>query len=222
MLEHQSPPEYYRNQWLIDGMVRLRMIDQVGSGIRRMFEAQRERFFPLPDYAFDTTEQGFPRVEVTVSGAILDVKYTQMLMRRSDLELRQVLLLDKVQKRRSLAVDEVRTLRDAKLIEGRSPNFFVSAKVAAWTGDKARYIRNRGLDDHYYRELLIGYLKKYEQATRQDINALLLPKMPDALEVAQKTHKIRNLMQAMRREGAIHREGARSTAVWRLGLTPDA
>ena len=50
MLEHQSPPEHYRNQWLIDGMIRLRMIDQVGSGIRRMFETQRERFFPLPDY----------------------------------------------------------------------------------------------------------------------------------------------------------------------------
>ncbi|NHZ66710.1 ATP-binding protein [Massilia genomosp. 1] len=25
MLEHQSPPEHYRNQWLIDGMIRLRM-----------------------------------------------------------------------------------------------------------------------------------------------------------------------------------------------------
>ncbi len=25
MLEHQSPPEHYRNQWLIEGMIRLRM-----------------------------------------------------------------------------------------------------------------------------------------------------------------------------------------------------
>lgn len=38
------------NQWLIDAMIRLRMIDQVGSGIRRMFETQRERNSPLPDY----------------------------------------------------------------------------------------------------------------------------------------------------------------------------
>lgn len=217
MLEHQSPPEHYRNQWLIDGMIRLRMIDQVGSGIRRMFETQRERFFPLPDYAFDTTEQGFPRVEVTISGTILDVKYTQLLMKRSDLGLRQVLLLDKVQKRQGLSADEVRALKDAKLIEGRSPNFFVSAKVAAWTGDKARYIRNRGLDDQYYRKLITDYLEKYGHATRQDIDALLLPKMPDVLDAAQKGHKIRNLMQAMRREGVIHRVGARSTAIWRLG-----
>lgn len=37
MLEHQSPPEHYRNQWLVDAMIRLRMIEQAGSGIRRMF-----------------------------------------------------------------------------------------------------------------------------------------------------------------------------------------
>jgi len=148
MLENQSPPEHYRNQWLIDGMIRLRMIDQVGSGIRRMFETQRGRFFPLPDYVIDTTDVGHPRVEVTISGTILDVKYSRMLMRRDDLDLRQVLLLDRVQKKAVISPEEAKTLRAAKLIEGRAPNYFVSAKVADWTGDKARYIRNRGLDDY--------------------------------------------------------------------------
>lgn len=217
MLEHQSPPEHYRNQWLIDGMIRLRMIDQVGSGIRRMFETQRERFFPLPDYAFESSEQGHPRVELTISGQVLDVKYTQTLMKRSDLELRQVLLLDRVQKRRSLSTDEVRELKALKLIEGRSPNFFISARVADWTGQKARYIRNRGLDDSYYRKLVTDYLQKYGQATRKDIDELLLSKMPEILEAAQKAHKVRNLVQAMRRDGLIHREGPKPTAVWRLG-----
>ena len=57
MLEHQSPPEHYRNQWLV--MIRLRMIEQAGSGIRRMFTTQRQRLFPLPDYEFGQTPQGF-------------------------------------------------------------------------------------------------------------------------------------------------------------------
>lgn len=56
MLESQSPPEHYRNQWLIDGMIRLRMIEQVGSGIRRMFMTQRERLLPLPDYQKKTRQ----------------------------------------------------------------------------------------------------------------------------------------------------------------------
>lgn len=221
MLEHQSPPEHYRNQWLIDGMIRLRMIDQVGSGIRRMFETQRERFFPLPDYTFDTTEQGYPRIEVTVSGHVLDVKYTQMLMKRSDLDLRQVLLLDRVQKHQHLSPSEATTLKAMKLIEGRSPNYYISAKVADWTGEKARYIRNRGLDDSHYQGLVKGYLEQYGRATRKDIDDLLLSKLPDILDAQQKAHKIRNLLQAMRRDGLIHREGPRANGVWRLGSDAD-
>ncbi|MBI3524527.1 MAG: putative DNA binding domain-containing protein [Betaproteobacteria bacterium] len=217
MLEHQSPPEHYRNQWLIEGMIRLRMIDQVGSGIRRMFETQRERFFPLPDYAFDTSEQGHPRVEVAITGQVLDVRYTQLLMKRSDLELHQVLLLDQVQKHRTLSPESVRELKALKLIEGRSPNFFISAKVADWVGQKANYIRTRGLDDRYYRQLVVEYLQKYGQATRQELDALILPKLPDVLDATQRAHKVKNLLQAMRRLGLIHPEGPRSLAVWRSG-----
>jgi ATP-dependent DNA helicase RecG len=58
------------------------MIDQVGSGIRRMFQTQRDRFFPLPDYRIDENELGKPRVEVTLPGQILDPKYTLVLMKR--------------------------------------------------------------------------------------------------------------------------------------------
>lgn len=217
MLEHQSPPEHYRNQWLIDGMIRLRMIDQVGSGIRRMFQTQRDRFFPLPDFVLDETEQRQPRVEVIISGQVLDAKYTQLLMKRSDLELRQVLLLDRVQKKRPLTADQARQLKALKLIEGRSPNYYVSAKVAEWTGQQASYIRNKGLDDGYYRELVTDYLKRYGHATRKDMNELLLGKLPEVLDAAQKAHKIRNLLQSMRRDGLIHRTGPKMSAVWHLG-----
>jgi len=217
MLEHQSPPEHYRNQWLIDGMIRLRMIDQVGSGIRRMFQTQRDRYFPLPDFVFEVTEQGHPRVEVTILGQVLDVKYTQLLMKRADLDLRQVLLLDKVQKRRPLAAADVRELKQFKLIEGRSPNFFVSAKVADWAGQQASTIRSKGLDDADCRKLVTDYLKKYGQASRKDMDELLLAKLPDVLDAAQKGHKIRNLLLAMRRDGLIHRTGPKATAIWHLG-----
>ena len=220
MLEHQSPPEHYRNQWLIDGMIRLRMIDQVGSGIRRMFQTQRDRFFPLPDYRIDENELGKPRVEVTLPGQILDPKYTQVLMKRDDLDLRQVLLLDSVQKRRSISPEAVKELKGLKLVEGRSPNFFVSAKVAEWTSQKGHYIRTRGLDDNYYQQLVLEYLGKYKQASRGDLDDLLIPKLPEVLDAVQKGNKIKNLLQSLRRQGQIHPEGPRSTAVWKLGAEP--
>lgn len=220
MLEHQSPPEHYRNQWLIDGMIRLRMIDQVGSGIRRMFQTQRDRFFPLPDFAFNNTDAGHPRVEVAIPGQVLDVKYTQILIKHSDLTLRKVLLLDRVQKRKPLSAGEARELKSLKLIEGRSPNFFVSSKVAEWTGQQASYIRNRGLDSGFYQELVIDYLKKYHKATRKELDDLLLSKLPEVLSTEQKAHKVRNLLQAMRRDQLIYRTGSKATGVWHLGAEP--
>lgn len=216
MLEHQSPPEHYRNQWLIDGMIRLRMIDQIGSGIRRMFETQRERFFPLPDYTIDPNSQTNPRIEVSISGKILDTKYTHVLMKRSDLELRDVILLDRVQKHQKLELKDVRHLKNVKLIEGRSPSYFISAKVADWTGQKARYIQNRGLDDAYYQRLVVEYLHKFKQASRQDLNDLLLPKLSEALTHEQKAHKVRNLIQFLRRDGAITNSGTNKSPLWVL------
>ncbi len=217
MLAHQSPPEHYRNQWLINGMIRLRMIDQAGGGIRRMFALQRQRLFPLPDYHFDTTPQGHPRVELTLQGQVLDPKFARALMARSDLTLGQVVLLDRVQKGLPLAADEARTLRELGLIEGRAPRHFISAKVADVAGQKARYIHNRGLDEGYYRTLVLEYLQRYGQAHRADLDALLLAKLPDVLSAEQKANKVKSLLQAMRRTGSVHTRGPRATALWRRG-----
>ena len=217
MLEHQSPPEHYRNQWLIDGMIRLRMIEQAGSGIRRMFATQRQRLFPLPDYAFDFSPQGHPRVELTLQGQILDPKFARALLARSDLTLGQVLRLDRVQKRQPLSVAEAKALRELGLIEGRSPNHFISAKVADAVDQKAQYIHNRGLDDQHYQELVMGYLKRYGQASRADLDGLLRAKLPDVLTEEQKANKVKNLLQTMRRAGVIAPRGKRPEIFWYLG-----
>lgn len=215
MLEHQSPPEHYRNQWLIDGMIRLRMIDQQGSGIRRMFETQRERFFPLPDYLIDA-DAVKPRIEVAIHGRILDVKYTQLLMKRRDLNLSQVVLLDQMQKHQKLTPAASKLLKGEKLIEGRAPNYYISAKVAEWTDQKARYIHNRGLDDDYYRRLITKYLQKYGKASRKDMDDLLLAKLPEVLTHKQKAHKVRNLLQSLRQSGHIKNAGSKRVPEWVL------
>lgn len=216
MLEHQSPPEHYRNQWLIDAMIRLRMIEQAGSGIRRMFTTQRQRLFPLPDYEFSQIPQCLPRVELTLRGTILDPKFARVLSTRTDLDLSQVLLLDRVQKGVRLSVEEARALRKMGLIEGRAPRHFISAKVADAVGQKAQYIRQRGLDDHFYQKLVIDLLQKYGQATRADLDALLLRKLPDVLSPAQKANKVKNLIQGLKQAGRIYPQGPRSATVWRL------
>ena len=71
-----APPEYYRNQFLADAMVNLQMIDTIGSGIKRIFNLQRSRFFPMPDYDLSIPQ----RVKVRLLGKILDENYTRLLM----------------------------------------------------------------------------------------------------------------------------------------------
>lgn len=208
MLEQQSPPEHYRNQWLVDGMIRLRMIDQVGSGIRRMFETQRGRFLPLPDYSFAENEKGLPRVEVTIPGRVLDSKYTQTLMRRSDLELRQVLLLDRVQKGVVLSRQEVAQLRRLGLVEGRYPRVFVSGELAAATGGQAQHIRRRGFDNRYYRDLLMELIREHGPVGPAVITELFMDKLPDSLSDTQKRAKIRNMTYDLsHRRGMIQNVG---------------
>lgn len=201
MIEHQSPMEHYRNQWLVDGMIRLRMIDQVGSGIRKMFEWQRERGFPMPDFEIDRHDR--PRVEVVVHGKILDANYTRLLVQKSGLKLRSALLLDRVQKKREITPDEAKELRAAGLIEGRSPNY-----VIALPGSGGR-TKTRALPDDQLQALVIDFLTRHGHASRKDLQSLLSEQLPSTLSDQKKDNKIRNLLQQMRAEKKIENRGSR-------------
>jgi ATP-dependent DNA helicase RecG len=133
------------------------MIDTIGSGIKRMFTKQRQRNFPMPDY--DLSEKG--RVKVRIIGKVIDEKYTRMLMARTDLDLLDVIALDKVQKGKPLTEDEFKSLKSKELIEGRRPKLFVSAAVAAATDTQAEYIKNRAFDKEHYKKMVVAYLTKF-------------------------------------------------------------
>lgn len=212
MIQRDAPPELYRNPFLAQAMVNLNMIDTIGSGIKRMFVRQRERSFPLPDYDLD--DPG--KVVVRLTGRILDENYTQLLMKQTDLDLSDVIALDKVQKKRSLDEETFKQLKVRKLIEGRRPNVFVSAKIAAVTDEKAAYIKHRAFDKAHYKDMVVAYLRQFGQATREDLNRLLLDKISDALDHKQKRHFITNLLQEMKKEKLIQPAGATRGAVWTL------
>jgi ATP-dependent DNA helicase RecG len=128
------------------------------------------RFLPLPDYVTEPDQQ---RVEVRITGRILGVQYTHALMQQPDLSLMDVFLLDKVQKRLPISADVARALRTAKLIEGRTPNIHVSAKVAQVMGEQAQQTLNKGLDSAYYRELVLQHLRNFTACKREELEAVM-------------------------------------------------
>lgn len=210
-----APPESYRNPLLVQSMVNLNMIDAYGSGIKRIFVKQRERNFPLPDYDLSEPE----RVKVRIWGRILDENYTRLLLNKMDLDLATVICLDKVQKGRGqeLQTEEIKVLKAQKLIEGRRPNYYISALVAAVTGEKADYLRYRAFDDSHYKALIVGYIQTYGSASREEIDRLLTDKLSDLLTPYQKKRKVGNLLQSLsRKNGVISNTGSSKKPRWIL------
>ena len=211
VIEQDAPLEIYRNPFLAEAMVNLNMIDTQGGGIKRMFMKQRERFFPMPDYDLSQPE----RVMVKLRGRILDERYTRVLMSQSGLELGLIMLLDKVQKGARISADESRRLKAAKLIEGRYPNLMVAAPLAALAGQKAQHIRNRGLDSRYYRDMIVELVREHQPVSREDIDRLLLDKLPEVLSDEQKLSKVHNLISSLSGK-AIRNAGTRQSPRWIL------
>lgn len=212
VIRQDAPQAIYRNPFLADAMVELNLIDTQGGGIKRMFETQRRRSFPLPDY--DLSDPG--QVSVSITGRILDERYTRLLMERTDLDLAQVMLLDRVQKRLRIEPDEHRRLKSAGLVEGRYPNLIVAAAVAKAAGEAGRHIRERGFDKQYYLDLTLALVREHGPVTRKDVDQLLVPKLADRLTEEQKRRKVNNLLQELRRAGRIENRGHRAKPEWVL------
>jgi ATP-dependent DNA helicase RecG len=206
----QKTPSRYRNRFLVDAMVNVNMIDSMGYGIHRMFLEQRKRFFPLPDFDLSNPD----KVVVTIHGKVIDPSYTALLMHKHDLPLQHVILLDQVQRRRRIEKGDATVLRRAGLVEGRYPNVYVAAQIAATVGDKTRYIRNRAFDDEHYKKMILEFLRKYGSASRQDLDDLLLDKLSDVLSDTQKRNKIQNLRIALRDAGLIKNVGSKRYPRW--------
>jgi ATP-dependent DNA helicase RecG len=205
-------PRRYRNPFLAQAMAELNMIDTMGYGIRDMYVGQARRYFPLPDYDLGEPDA----VSMTIYGGVVDIAYSRMLIQKTNLPLVDVLALDRVQKKLPIPDEVVVRLKRMKLIEGRKPNYHVSAKVAEVTASKADYIRMRAQDDEFYAKLLTDYLGKFGQATRTEVNTLLLPKLSDALTAEQKDNKIANLLTSLRRKRRICNTGSRGHPIWKI------
>lgn len=212
VVREDAPEEHYRNKFLATAMFNLKMVDTAGGGIRKMFNYQRERFFPMPEYDLSNG-----KVKVTVIGRVLDVDYARVLAKKQDLSLDEIIMLDKVQKKKAISEVEIDHLRAKGLIEGRKPNFHISYDVAEKTDLKAEYIKTRGLKDDHFKKLVIEYLDKYKEASKEDIDKLLLDILPGVLDEKQRKNKIRNLIYAMsKRDKTIVNQGTNRHPKWVL------
>lgn len=215
VIKANAPEVRYRNPFLANAMVNLNMIDTIGSGIKKMFLIQKNKFFPLPDYALENE-----KVTVTITGKVLDIKYAQKLAQMPDLSLEDIMLIDKVQKKKPLTPDEIKYLKSKSLIEGRKPNFFISSKVAGITEEKAKYIQQRGFKDNHYKSMILEFISKYGKASKKDIDNLIIDILPSVLSQKQKENKVRNIVYSMsKKDKSIFNKGTSRNPIWVSSLS---
>ena len=211
VVKEDAPEEHYRNRFLATAMFNLKMVDTAGGGIRKIFNFQRERFFPMPDY-----DLSGGKVKVAISGKVLDMEYARVLAQNRDLTLDEIMMLDKVQKKQNLKQGEEKHLKERKLIEGRKPNYYIGIKVAQNTGQKASYSKNRAFDKTYYLDLIEKAIAQHSFLERSDIDELLWKKLPEWMDDKQKKIKINNLISELRKKSKIENKGTFKKPKWVL------
>ena len=165
-LATHGPQRHYRNECLCNAMVNFNMIDIVGRGIRKIFNQQWERRFPMPDYEIDAVKK---EVAVRLYGNAINEKYTKLLKENKDLSFEDCLLLDAVQKGHQLNDVDAQNLLSRGLVEVQDNQYYISLDVARKTKQVPEYTKSKGLEKQKLIQMILQYLKNAgEEGSKRD------------------------------------------------------
>ena len=208
----EKTPKSYRNPFLVKAMVNIKMIDTQGYGIHKLFMKQKERYLPMPDYE-GTTDS---RVIMHLPGNVIDENYSLLLLSNHEVTLTDTILLDTIQKGKSISDEAMTMLRKKKLIEGRKPHVYVAKSLAQTTGTKVEYTKHKGLENKKCEALLLNSLKDHGSLTKQEIVHLLWDVLSDQLSDSQKENKVDNLLRKLKNAGKINNKTRGNISTWSL------
>lgn len=197
ILQSAAPQEKYRNPFLVNAMVELKLVDTIGSGIRKICEYQKERFFPMP--YFDLSNN---RVVLTIIGSVVNEQYALQLAVNESLTLSHIEMLSRLQVGLPLSDMELHTLKNMKVLEGRKNNLQIVGKQM--TVDEICIQQIRNLLAH------AGYISKAK------IEPNVMDIFPESLTDKQKKEKISNILKKMKKKGVIDTTGKGPSAQWYL------
>ena len=205
-LKMHGPQRHFRNECLCQAMVHFNMIDTVGRGIKKMFNEQRRRHFPMPDYVINATNK---EVAVRIYGNVINERYTQLLKNDNTLTLQDCIMLDAVQKGRVIDEGVALNLLKRGLIEGETPNYLISLGVAKATHQLSGYTRQKGLDKTKLKYMVLQLLHNAgnEGLKREVVYDYLKDVLPISKTEEQQLRIVGRLLGEMYTENSIDRVG---------------
>ena len=201
-LATHGPQRHYRNECLCNAMVNFNMIDIVGRGIRKIFNQQWERRFPMPDYEIDAAKK---EVAVRLYGNAINEKYTKLLKENKDLSFEDCLLLDAVQKGHQLNEVDAKNLLSRGLIEVQDDQYYISLDVARKTKQVPEYTRTKGLERDKLKQMVLQFVQNSGEdgATREMIISYLANALPERNTKEQNQRLVGNILSEMNTDGLI-------------------
>lgn len=205
-LATKGPQRHFRNECLCRAMVNFNMIDTVSRGIKKMFNEQWRRHFPMPDYEIDALNK---EVGVKIYGNTINEKYTKLLKENNTLTLEDCILLDAVQKGHHISEEHVLALLGRGLLEGDVLEYSISLDIAKKTKQLSDYTRNRGLDKAKLQQMILQYLQNagLVGAKRDAIFEYLKDVLPKTKTQEQQERMVGNILSEMKGAGTIIPKG---------------
>lgn len=216
-LPHGITPEnilwrqHPRNRRLADALARCGLVERSGQGMDRMFEAcVRESKLP-PDFS-DTDDF---QVSLTLHGEVTDPLFLRFMEKVANeaqisISTEDLLVLDAVHRSRPIPAplkQRLTPLRDMGVVERVGRKYILSRGFYMFAGKKGEYTRRRGLDWETNKTLLL----KHVQENRDTGSPLReLREVLPALSQSQ----VQKLLQLLKKEGRIHKQGRTRGALW--------
>lgn len=205
-LTNEEPQAYFRNECLCRAMVDFNMIDTVSRGIKKMFNEQWRRHFPMPDYEIDAKNR---KVSVRIYGNEINEQYTNLLKTNKSLTLWDCISLDAIQKGRTIHEDIAQDLLNRGLIEGEAPNYTISLGIAKATRQLQGYTKQKGLDKEKIKQMILQYLKNAgtDGAKRDSIYEYVKDVMPQVKTHEQQLRLLGDILSALSTDKLIYPKG---------------
>ncbi len=201
-LATHGPQRHYRNECLCNAMVNFNMIDIVGRGIRKIFNQQWERRFPMPDYEIDAAKK---EVAVRLYGNAINEKYTKLLKENKDLSLEDCILLDAVQKGHRLSESDAKNLLERGLVEGEYPDLTISLSIARQTKQLPEYTKVKGLERDKIKQMALQFIQNAGEdgAKKNSILDYLKEVLPQRNSQEQNLRLLGNILSEMNTDGSV-------------------
>ena len=205
-LANEEPQAYFRNECLCRAMVDFNMIDTVSRGIKKMFNEQWRRHFPMPDYDIDAKNR---KVSVRIYGNEINEQYTNLLKTNKSMTLWDCISLDAIQKGRNSHEEIAQNLLSRGLIEGEAQNYTISLGIAKATRQLQDYTKQKGLDKEKIKHMVLQYLKNAgsDGAKRDGIYEYVKDVLPQTKTREQQLRILGDMLNTLSVDKLIYTKG---------------